>query len=47
MRNFLWCYYRWLITFLALEKCKKGMQYAVNYSGTKFLFTENLYYSFC
>ena len=22
-RNFLWCYYRWLITSLALEKCKK------------------------
>ena len=24
MRNFLWCYYRWLITYLALEKCKKN-----------------------
>ena len=24
MRNFLWCYYRWLITSLALEKCKKN-----------------------
>ena len=23
MRNFLWCYYRWLITSLSLEKCKK------------------------
>ena len=23
IRNFLWCYYRWLITSLALEKCKK------------------------
>ena len=23
MRNFLWCYYRWFITSLALEKCKK------------------------
>ena len=23
MRNFLWCYYRWLITVLGLEKCKK------------------------
>ena len=23
MRNFLWCYYRWLITSLALEKWKK------------------------
>ena len=23
MRNFLWCYYRWLITSLALQKCKK------------------------
>ena len=23
MKNFLWCYYRWLITSLALEKCKK------------------------
>ena len=23
VRNFLWCYYRWLITSLALEKCKK------------------------
>ena len=25
MRNFLWCYYRWFITSLALEKCKKRM----------------------
>ena len=24
IRNFLWCYYRRLITSLALEKCKKG-----------------------
>ena len=24
MRNFLWCYYRWFITSLALEKCKKN-----------------------
>ena len=23
MRNFLWCYYRSLITSLALEKCKE------------------------
>ena len=23
MRNFLWCYYRWQITSLALEKCEK------------------------
>ena len=23
MTNFLWCYYRWQITSLALEKCKK------------------------
>ena len=23
MRNFLWCYYRWLITSLGLKKCKK------------------------
>ena len=23
LRNFLWCYCRWLITSLALEKCKK------------------------
>ena len=37
MRNFLWCYYKWLIKSLALEKCKKRMQYSLNYSGTKFL----------
>ena len=24
IRNFLWCYYRWLITSLALKKCKKN-----------------------
>ena len=24
IRNFLWCYYRWLIASLALEKCKKN-----------------------
>ena len=24
LRNSLWCYYRWLITSLALEKCKKN-----------------------
>ena len=24
MKNFLWCYYRWLITSIALEKCKKN-----------------------
>ena len=24
MRNFLWCYYRWLTTSLALKKCKKN-----------------------
>ena len=23
IRNFLWCYYRWFITFLGLEKCRK------------------------
>ena len=23
MRHFLWCYYRWFITSLALENCKK------------------------
>ena len=23
VRNFLWCYYRWFITFLGVEKCKK------------------------
>ena len=23
MRNLLWCYYRWFITSLALEKCEK------------------------
>ena len=40
MRNFLWCYYRWLITSLALEKCKKRMQCALDYSGTRFLSTE-------
>ena len=34
IRKFLWCYYRWLITFLALEKCKKRMRYCLNYSGT-------------
>ena len=25
IRNFLWCYYRWLITFIALEKCEKNV----------------------
>ena len=34
IRKFLWCYYKWLITFLALEKCKKRMRYCLNYSGT-------------
>ena len=34
IRNFLWCYYRWLITFLALEKCRKRTRYCLNYSGT-------------
>ena len=24
MRNFTWCYYRWLITSLGLKKCKKN-----------------------
>ena len=24
LRNFLWCYYRWLITSLALQKCETG-----------------------
>ena len=24
MKNFLWCYYRWLITSIVLEKCKKN-----------------------
>ena len=37
MRNFLCCYYRWLIASLALEKCKKRMQSSINYSGTWFL----------
>ena len=25
IRNFLWCYYWWLITFIALEKCEKNV----------------------
>ena len=37
IRNFPWCYYKWRITSLALEKCKKRMQYALNYSDTRFL----------
>ena len=35
MRNILWCYYRYLLTFIALEKCKKRIQHALNYSGTR------------
>ena len=32
MRNFLWCYYRQLITSLVVEKCKmqQRMQYSLN-----------------
>ena len=46
IRNFLWCYYRWLITSLALEKCKKRMRCCLNYSGqARFLSTENWNYS--
>ena len=30
-----------VVTSTALEKCKKRMQYSLNYSGTKFLSTEN------
>ena len=30
-----------LITSLALEKCKKRVQYSLNYSGTRFLSSEN------
>ena len=42
MGNCLWCYYRYVIMSLALEKCKKIVQYCLNnYSGTKFLPTEN------
>ena len=40
-RNSLWCYYRELITAIALEKCKKKKRYCSNYSGTRFLSTEN------
>ena len=29
------------MTSLAPEKCKKRTQYALNYSGTRFLSTEN------
>ena len=44
--GFFWCYYRWFITSLALEKCKKECNnYALNYSGTRFLSTENQNYS--
>ena len=41
MRNFLWCYYRWLFTSLGLKKNAKRMQYSLNHSGTRFLSTEN------
>ena len=40
IRNFPWCYYRPLITSLILEKCKKIMQYSLNYSGVRLLSTE-------
>ena len=39
--NLLWCYYRWLITSLALEKCKKECTFSLHYSGTRFLSTDN------
>ena len=36
-RNFLWCYYRWPITLLALEKCKKECNILkIDCSGTGF-----------
>ena len=41
IRNFLWHYYRWLIKSLVLQRCKKRMQYVLNYSVTRFLSTEN------
>ena len=34
--NILWCYYRWLITSLALKKCIKECNNALRYSGIKF-----------
>ena len=36
VRNCLWCYYRSLITSIALERCKKRMRYRLKYSGTRF-----------
>ena len=30
LRNCLWCYYRWLITSIALEKCKRECDIAEN-----------------
>ena len=38
-------FYRWLITSVGLEKCKKKrMQCSLNYSGTRFLSLENYNY---
>ena len=38
-------FYRWLITSVGLEKCKKkGMQCSLNYSGTRILSLENYNY---
>ena len=45
LKNFLWCYYWWLITSLALGKCKREIIlcniYFLNFSGTRLLSTEN------
>ena len=45
VKNFLWCYYWWLITSLALGKCKREIIlcniYSFNNSGTRLLSTEN------
>ena len=38
---FLGSYFIWLTAFIALEKCKKRMQYGLKYSATRFLSTEN------
>jgi len=38
IRNCLWCYYRWLITSIALEKCKKECDIAENILIVKVFF---------
>ena len=47
IRNFLWCQLLQMTNYIFSPRKmkKKTTQYALNYSGTRFLSTENKYYS--